>query len=419
MLFRSKAIVGIFSVGVEEPYRWKDSVQSDAEIRIWVADGIANDLRPWFTKFSATLYDRRWLKTVEDIYQWHHRAERYLRNQAPLARVALVYSQQTATFYGGARANQKVEDHTLGMYQALIEARIPFEMVHDRLLDADRIDRFKLLILPNIAALSNAQCDQLRAYVRRGGSLLATHETSLYDEWGVRRQNFGLSDLFGARFNGRLEGPMQNSYLGLERPHPILAGLEDAERIINGVWRVDVSALAPYPNPPLTLIPSYPDLPMEMVYPRQPKTDIPEVFLRESGPSRIVYFPWDIDRTFWEVMCVDHGRLLRNAIEWAANEEKPVTVTGPGVLDVTVWRQKDSMTVHLVNLTNPMMMKGPFREAIPVPAQKVRVRLPQGQRAKKVQLLVNGQTPRTEESAGHLSLTVPSILVHEVVAIDL
>ena len=39
---------------------------------------------------------------------------------------------------------------------------------------------------------------------------------------------------------------------------------------------------------------------------------------------------------------------------------------GPGVLDVTVWRQRDSMTVHLVNLTNPMMMKGPLREIIPV-----------------------------------------------------
>ena len=46
-------------------------------------------------------------------------------------------------------------------------------------------------------------------------------------------------------------------------------------------------------------------------------------------------------------------------------------------------------------------------------------RLPEGRRAKKVQLLVSGQTPRTEESAGHLTLTVPSILVHEVVAIDL
>src|SRR5581483_8217348 len=79
-------------------------------------EGTANGLRPWFTKFSGTLYDRRWLKVVEDIYGWHYRAERWLRNEASLARVGMVYSQQTATFYGGTRAQQKVEDHTSGFY---------------------------------------------------------------------------------------------------------------------------------------------------------------------------------------------------------------------------------------------------------------------------------------------------------------
>ena len=118
-------------------------------------------------------------------------------------------------------------------------------------------------------------------------------------------------------------------------------------------------------------------------------------------------------------MAVDHGKLIHNAVEWATNEEKPVTVKGPGMLDVTAWRQKNSMTVHLVNLTNPMMMKGPFRELIPVAEQSVRVRLPQGARAGKVQLLVSGHSPRVEASAGYVSLAVPSILDHEVVAIDL
>lgn len=419
-----KAIVGIFSVGVEEPHRWKDSVQRGEEIRVWVADGIANGLRPWFTKFSGYLYDRRWLKVVEDIYNWHYRCERYLRNEAPLARVAMVYSQQTAMFYGGPRAQQKVEDHTLGMYQALIEARVPFEMVHDRLLDAEHVDKFKLLILPNIAALSQAQCEQLRRYVARGGSILATYETSLYDEWGERRADFGLADLFGASFRG-LEGPVRNSYLNIEKDpatggfHPILAGLEDAGRIVNGVLRVDAAPRGKIVNPPLTLIPSYPDLPMEAVYPRVPKTDIPGVFLREIGKSRIVYFPWDIDRVFWEVMAPDHGRLLANAVKWATNEEPPVEVTGPGVLDVTMWRQKESMTVHLVNLTNPMMMKGPFREIYPTGEQRVRVRLPEGRRPRKIQLLVNGGTPRTEQAQGYLTVFVPSVSVHEVVAIDL
>ena len=431
-----KPIVGIFSVGVEEPYRWKDSVQSAAEIRIWVAEGTANGLRPWFTKFSGTIHDPRWLKVVEDIYTWHHRAEKYLRNETPLARVGMVYSQQSAWFHGGRRAEERLEDHTLGFYQALIEARIPFEMVHDRLLNAEHIDQFKTLILPNITALSDAQCQQLRDFANRGGSVVATYETSLDDEWGVRRKDFGLADLFGVSFKGSVDGPMHNSYLRLEqgatRGHPLLKGLEDTPRIINGVWRLEVEATEQFPNSPITLVPSYPDLPMEKVYPRVPRTEQPEVYARElASPNpkseirnpklsgRIVYFPWDIDRTFWEVLCVDHGKLLRNAVEWATNEEKPVTVTGLGVLDVTLWRQKESMTVHLVNLTNPMMMKGPFRELIPVGEQKVRVRLPVGKKAKRVQLLVAGKSPRFDRTDGYLHITVPSILAHEVVAIDL
>ena len=48
-----KPIGGIFSVGVEEPYRWKDSVQNGPEIRLWVLDGIANGLRPLVHQIPA------------------------------------------------------------------------------------------------------------------------------------------------------------------------------------------------------------------------------------------------------------------------------------------------------------------------------------------------------------------------------
>ncbi|MEZ4733583.1 MAG: beta-galactosidase trimerization domain-containing protein [Caldilineaceae bacterium] len=419
-----KPIGGIFSVGVEEKYRWKDSVQSEAEIRLWVADGIANDLRPWFTKFGGVLYDQRWLKPVEEIYTWHAQNERYLRNERPLARVALVYSQLTAAFYGGEQARAKVEDHTLGWYQALIEARIPFEMVHDGLLDADHVDCFKTLILPNIAVLSDTQCQQLRDYVARGGNLIATFETSLYDEQGQRRSTFGLADLFGVDVTGTVEAPMQNSYLRLERDpttgdfHPLLTGIIATERIINGVQRLPVEAREPVTNAPLTLIPSYPDLPMEEVYPRTDHTGIPEVYLRQLGKSRVVYFPWDVDRTFWEVLCVDHGKLLANAVMWATDEAPPVTVTGPGVLDVTVWQQAASLTVHLVNLTNAMFMKGPVRELLPVGEQTVRVQLPAGKSAQQVQLLRSAMTPVWQVVEGILQVTVPTVVDHEVVAID-
>jgi hypothetical protein len=158
---------------------------------------------------------------------------------------------------------------------------------------------------------------------------------------------------------------------------------------------------------------------MEKVYPREVNTEIPGVYLRELGKSRIVYFPWDIDRSYWEVTCVDHGRLLANSVLWAMNEPKMVEVTGPGLLDVTYWRQKNSVTVHLVNLTNPAMMKGPFKSFIPVGEQKVSIRLPENTSPKAVRLLVCGLEPQSEMSGSEVSLTVPSILDHEVVAIDI
>jgi beta-galactosidase GanA len=149
--------------------------------------------------------------------------------------VALVYSEQTRRYYGGQRWQERSSGHELGMYHALVEARVPFEMVNDQLLDAEHLQPFKLLILPNIAALSKVQCEQLRQFVQRGGSLIATFETSLYDEQGKRRQNFGLADLFGVSSGTQVEGPMRNSYLkirsdpGTGRFHPVWSH-EDAYR---------------------------------------------------------------------------------------------------------------------------------------------------------------------------------------------
>src|SRR5262245_18097704 len=150
-----RPVGGIFSVGVEEPHRWKDSVQSEAEIRLWVADGTANGMRPWFAKFAGVLRDRRWLPVVERIYDWHHRHERYLRNTQSLARVALLLSEQTAGLHTPG-PERPVADHVAGMYHALVEARVPFDLVHEAFLTPERLDRYAVVVLANAAALSDA-----------------------------------------------------------------------------------------------------------------------------------------------------------------------------------------------------------------------------------------------------------------------
>ena len=169
----------------------------------------------------------------------------------------------------------------------------------------------------------------------------------------------------------------------------------------------------------MTLIPTYPDLPMEDVYPRVAHTDTREIYLRDLGRSRVVYIPWDIDRTFWDVMSVDHGRLLRNAVAWAANEAPPVEVTGPGLLDVT------DLAAARVDDGAPRQPHQPDDDERPAARGDSGRRpsasssaCPPGTRAKKVQLLTAGTSPRVDEAGGVLTVTVPSVDVHEVIAID-
>jgi hypothetical protein len=420
----NKAIVGIFSVGIDDEHRWKDSVQSGDEIRLWVADGMAQGLRPWFVKFNAKPIDKRWMPVVKEIFEWHSANEKYLRNLRPLARVGLVFSQQSAWFYGGDEAREKIDEPALGFYEALVEARIPFEMVHDRCLDAEHLGPFRTLILPNIAALSGDQCARLREFVERGGGLVATYETSLYDEWGVQRKDFGLASLFGASYAGKVENNILNSYLSLERDpstnsmHPLLRGFADSWRIINAVNQVDVTPADAGQFTPLRIVPSYPDLPMESVFTRPGATHRSGVYLQQNGRGRVVYFPGDIDRTFWQVLSTDHGKLLRNAVEWATNEASPVMVEGKGILDVALWEQKNSMTLHLVNLTNPMMMKGPVREIISIAGQRISLRIPAGKRVSRVRLLVASREVPYHTERDTIFLETPPIGLHEVVAVD-
>ena len=283
---------------MEERYRWKDSVQSEPEIRLWVAEGTANGMRPWVTKFSGVLYDRRWLPVVERIYDWHFRHERYLRNEAPLARVALLFSEQTEPLSSPAwRPTDRQAITCSGCITRWSNRACPSSWSMRPISPDASLDRFKLLILADAAALSNAQCDAIRRFVTRGGSLLATFASSLYDEVGERRADFGLADVFGVSFAGRIEGPMQNCVSQPRRrcqrgpAAPVLDGFGDTTRIIHGVFRLDVKPRADCPSP-LTLDP---DLSRPAhggrVSARRRAPTTRELYLRELGRSRVAYFP--------------------------------------------------------------------------------------------------------------------------------
>ena len=80
----------ITSTSVEEKWRWKDSVQSPEEIRMWMTDGMAHGLRPWFTKFNAKVPDSRWVAPIAETFRLHAKLEKELGPLHPTAEIALL-----------------------------------------------------------------------------------------------------------------------------------------------------------------------------------------------------------------------------------------------------------------------------------------------------------------------------------------
>ncbi|MCF6469211.1 hypothetical protein FAF44_12520 [Nonomuraea sp. MG754425] len=409
-LFPDRPIGLITSVGPEHhQHRWKDSVAPPEETRTWIVDGFAQGAFPWFTKFNATVSDPRWVPAVVEAFRLHARLEPVLSPMPVTAEVALLDPSRAGQVRSGAAHTFPDED---GFYQALVEARIPFEFVADQALSAERLGAYKVLVLANAEQLGDAQCQAIREFVAAGGGLVAAHQSSLYDEHGAPRANFGLADVFGADLVRPLRGPVKNNYIALTGEHPVNAGFGGANRLIGGTRLLGVRDREGT-RVPFRFVPDFPDLPMEELYARE-APDAPAVVTRES-PGRVVYFPFDIGAIFWEALQADHGRLIANAVRWALGGEPEATVRGPGLADLAVRRDDDGVAVTVVNLTNPMAMRGAIRETLPLPPQTVSVALPPHARGATARLLVADAEAATTVRDGRVEVELSGVGLIEVV----
>jgi hypothetical protein len=75
------------------------------------------------------------------------------------------------------------------------DGHLPFGFITKTTLG--HLNEHKVLILPNVNMIDDAEMETIRRWVRAGGRLLATGWTSLVDTSGRLRKDFGLGDVFG------------------------------------------------------------------------------------------------------------------------------------------------------------------------------------------------------------------------------
>jgi Hypothetical glycosyl hydrolase 6/Beta-galactosidase trimerisation domain len=396
--------------------RWRNIAKSPNEAQMWMNETVASGMVPWYHFIGAEDglgADRRWQEPGHRYFNWLARHEQHFKNKRSIANIAVVMGQRTQMFYqspGKIDATFDVE----GLYYALLEGRFLFDFVHEDDLDAENLKKYKVLLLPNTALLSDIQCGQLSAFVKSGGSLLASFETSMYTEQNERRPDFGIADIFGIHATGSPTTSLGNGFLArIERKHEILDGFSNTDWIPGAQFLLPI---APIDDPVLTVVPPYTAYPPELSYPPVPKTDVPAVVVKEIGASRLIYFPGDIERTMWRSGNTDLSRLIQNSVQWLTKGNTPVQVRGNGVIEVFAWETEAGFALHVLNYTNPNMHKGWMRSFYPIGEQQVKMILPAGKRVSRVELLRAGKDIQFNQRDAVIEFIIPSILDYEVAA---
>ncbi len=425
----------VTNVVTANAHSWRHTSKVPAELELWLAQTTASGMVPWLVWLGSRTEDPRWKETVRGFYQWIAKHEAHFFNRRPLSNLGVVYSQRLNHLYNapgttvggyGARATNRPRtsgdptDYLQGLYYALLEGRFVFDFIHEDDLTAESLKKYSTVLMPNIALLSDEQCRAIRAYAAGGGSLLATFETSLYNEWGQSRQNFGLADVFGVERAGDRSGGVFN---GVKRgDHEVLRGLDGTQWVPGGEWRVPLRATA---NAVLHVVPPYPRGIPEMVYAHSrvemPYPDNggnePTMVLRENGQSRIAYLSSDLDRCAWRYGNSDMSQLLQNTIRWVTRDQSPVKVTGEGVAEVIAWETEPGYAIHILNYNNPNMTRPWIRKDYPIGQQRVRVELPDGMRISRIELLRAETKIPVQQKGRVIEFVIPAVQDYEVAAL--
>lgn len=370
--------------------------------------------------------DRRWQKVGSEFLSWQAANDKHFYHKRSITNVALVVAQQSNRLYVPP-AGTATLDSVEGMYKALTEARIPFDVILPQDLVPAKLARYNSLILSNMALMSDAEAAQIKAFADRGGSILATFETGLYYEKGKPRADFALASLFDMHKKADREGSGRNSGGGfsgnpgptfiqrLERQHPIVASFKDTNYIQGPNWHVPITASG---DPILTFIAPYPGSPTEATYSRKPHTNESLAVAREKGSSRLVYLSGDVDAAYWRSTANDLGDLLVNSLNWVVGTERPFKVSGPGLVESYAWETEPGYAVHLINFSESNFRSGPARATFPVGPQKVTLTLTDSWPIKSSRLLRSGQPLTITQRGNVVEFTVPSLDEYEMVALE-
>ena len=380
--------------------------------------------------YGGRVPDAVW-NLIRETFSWVREREKYCIDKKTVPVVGCPISEHNIQLFralGAVRNDNHLRyeyaRETGSLNQILSESHIPLNFFYEE--DADKvISSFRAVILPNLPYISPGFANVLRRYVRDGGILVATYQTSLLNEEGERLGDFALADIFGIHFLN--VSPYSVSYM--DRLHPSVAGaipdmphlLKDSERGTNPPDHVlycsmekDVEALAYITEPVIEsdFKKGY-HIYHEHSSPGQ-RTDYPVVTSRRYGAGRAIFLPVPFFPSYLSARSPFLKELFRVLLAGHCGLSEIVDIAAPVSVKAVLTQDDEGWLLHLIHLQKETdsMYLDVFERHTPI-----RVRLKTGWKAVEVNKCFSGEQIPFTVDGETVSFVVPSIRDYDIIRI--
>ncbi|MBG6238395.1 hypothetical protein IWX78_001367 [Mycetocola sp. CAN_C7] len=298
------------------------------------------------------------LPAAATVTRFHRDHRAVYDGLAPAATVGLVRPDPLSS--PPARHAESVAEFR-GLFLGLIERHIPFDVVPAESLSRIPLTRFRVLLAPDLAALSDDQDAAFAAFIADGGRVLATGATGIRPDgttanWvPASRQTATESDAHS----------LKSSYLQLQPAESIEGSTVIArygrQHILD--WKAGVERRQ-------RIIPSAPYGPPEKAY-GHIAGDHFACGVLESGAGRVVQLGWLPGIAYTGLTLTSVRDAAIDLVAELAAGSLPVTVDAPEQVEVILGRSAAGLVIHLLNHSG--QRRNGFGPVVPIGAVRLRV----------------------------------------------
>jgi hypothetical protein len=335
------------------PYRF--TAEQPGLVQLELAQVISQGCNPSaYIIGTPDLADRRALSASRELLRFHRENARYYKDLHSCARVLLVWPARSAEIRDQTMPNGGSLDEARGVYRALLEGHVPFDMVTDEELGRAAADgelaRYGALVLPGVSILSAEEVRLVDAFVQAGGGLVATADTGLFDVGGTEVAEVRLASLGAGRLRFRREGRdlYRSSYLAVTDPADLPGANTDARLPLDAFFlHMEPRAGA---RESLAFVPPSRYGPPEKCYGAGP-TEQAGLFHYRFGNGQSAFCPWPSGSLYYRTGLADFRELLVAAVLHVSPEGRQVETDAPPQVEVVVSNQDvhHRLLVHLIN----------------------------------------------------------------------